>query len=72
VGVNGSADSDSLTLRALLFSIDDGQCLKGELAGKLPVDASSRERIEQAATQLGEKLGRLMLDRGAGELIGRG
>jgi len=72
VGVNGSVGSESLTLRALLFSIDDGQSLNGELAGKLPVDASSREPIEQAATQLGERLGRLMLDRGAGELIGRG
>jgi len=69
VGVNATTCNDSLRLRALLFSVDGGRSLSAELAGELP--ASSRDQIEQTATRLGERLGCLMLERGAGELIGR-
>ncbi len=71
VGVNGRADNERLTLRALLFGVDSGHSLNGELAEELAAAESSRERIEQTATRLGERLGRQLLDRGAGELIGR-
>jgi hydroxymethylbilane synthase len=72
VGVNGKADDEILTLRALLFSVDGGRSLSAESADESAADASSRDRLEQAATRLGERLGRLMLEQGAGELIGRG
>jgi hydroxymethylbilane synthase len=72
VGVNGSADNASLTLRAMLFSVDGRRSLSGELAEELVhAGESGRERIEQTATRLGERLGRQMLAQGAGELIGR-
>jgi hydroxymethylbilane synthase len=69
VGVNGRAVNQCLTLRALLFSADGGRSLSAEMADELP--PSSRDRFEQTAARLGERLGRLMLERGAGELIGR-
>ena len=69
VGVNGRADNEILMLRALVFSADGGQSLSGELAEELAAGTSSREQIEHTATQLGERLGRQMLDRGARELI---
>jgi porphobilinogen deaminase len=67
VGVNGRAVNESLTLRALLFSADGGRSLSEELADGLPT--LSRDRLEESAARLGERLGRLMLERGAGELI---
>jgi hydroxymethylbilane synthase len=70
IGVNGKADDRILTLRALLFSADGGRSLNAEAADELP--AANRERIEQTAARLGERLGRLMLEQGAGELIDRG
>jgi hydroxymethylbilane synthase len=72
VGVNGKADNEALRLRALLFSLDGEHSLGAESADELPADASSRDQLELTATRLGEGLGRLMLERGAGELIGRG
>lgn len=71
VGVNARAADESLTLRALLFSADGRRSLSAELADEW-TGVSSRERLEQTAAQLGERLGRLMLDRGAGELVGCG
>lgn len=72
VGVNSKADNEILTLRALLFSVDGGRSLSAESADESAPSAPSRERLEQTATQLGERLGRLMLEQGAGQLIGRG
>jgi hydroxymethylbilane synthase len=72
VGVNGKADNGLLTLRALLFSGDSEHSLGAELTDELAAGGQTRDRLEQAATQLGERLGRLMLEQGAGELIGRG
>jgi len=72
IGVNGQADNEILTLRALLFSADGGRSLNAESADELAAAASNRDRLEQTATRLGERLGRLMLEQGAGELIGRG
>jgi hydroxymethylbilane synthase len=71
IGVNGRLERETLALRALLFSVDGRRSLAAESADELPADASSRDQLEQTATRLGERLGRLMLDRGAGELIGR-
>ena len=70
VGANARASNKSLTLHALLFSVDGGRSLSAELAAEMP--ASSRDQLEQTATRLGESLGCRMLERGAGELIGRG
>lgn len=67
VGVNGSAD-EHLMLRAQVFSVDGARSLSAELSDELP--ASSGD-LEQSAARLGERLGRLMLEQGAGELIGR-
>jgi hydroxymethylbilane synthase len=72
VGVNGKVDNEHLTLRALLFGVDGGRSLAAETANELPKDESGRDGLEQAATKLGERLGQLMLEQGAGELIGRG
>jgi hydroxymethylbilane synthase len=72
VGVNGKADNGLLTLRALLFSGDGGHSLGAQLTDELAAGSWTRDRFEQAATELGERLGRLMLEQGAGELIGRG
>jgi hydroxymethylbilane synthase len=72
VGVNGKADNEILTLRALLFSADGGRNLSAESADEWAAGGSSRDRVELTATRLGEGLGRLMLEQGAGELIGCG
>ena len=69
VGVNAQCDQ-KLRLRALMFSVDGARCLAAELEDNLPLP--SREQLEQTATRLGTSLGRLMLERGANELIGRG
>jgi hydroxymethylbilane synthase len=74
VGVNGASKSETLTLHALLFSLDGTRSLAAELTRDLILgweSASTREQIEQITTELGEQLGQQMLDRGAGELIGR-
>jgi hydroxymethylbilane synthase len=68
VGVNARASDESIKLSALLFSADGKRSLRGELAEELP--ASRRDKLEQTATRLGERLGCLMLERGAGELVG--
>jgi hydroxymethylbilane synthase len=68
VGVNGSAN-ENLTLRAELFSIDGAQSLSAELTDELP--PSSGDPLKQTAESIGERLGRLMLERGAGALIAR-
>jgi hydroxymethylbilane synthase len=70
VGVNGRASNGCLALRALLFSADGGRNLDAELTNQTPLSVS-RDEIEQTAAQIGERLGRLMLERGAAELIGR-
>ena len=68
VGVNGSWGSELLTLRAQLFSVDGSRSLSAELTDELPRSSSDQEHD---AARLGERLGRLMLEQGAGELIGR-
>jgi hydroxymethylbilane synthase len=72
VGINGRADHGLLTLHALLFSGDGEHSLGGELTDDLAAGGWTRDRLEQAAIQLGERLGRLLLEQGAGELISRG
>ncbi|MBV8453008.1 MAG: hydroxymethylbilane synthase [Deltaproteobacteria bacterium] len=72
VGVNGKADNEILMLRALLFSADGGRSLSAESTDESAPSASSRARVEQNAARLGEQLGRLMLEQGAGELISCG
>jgi hydroxymethylbilane synthase len=70
VGVNGKVSHQRLALRALLFSADGARSLSAELEdNSLP---PGRDQIEQTAIRLGESLGRLMLEQGASELIGRG
>jgi len=70
VGVNGKVFHQRLALRALLFSTDGARSLSAELEdNSLP---PGRYQTEQTAIRLGESLGRLMLDQGASELIGRG
>ena len=71
VGVNCKLEDKRLTLHALLFSIDGARSLGAEEAEKMAPDMP-RERIEQTASQLGERLGRLMLEQGGGELISGG
>jgi hypothetical protein len=59
-------------MRALLFSLDGSRSISGEMAEEpKPGGGRSRAEVERIATSLGEKLGEQMLDRGAGELIGR-
>jgi hydroxymethylbilane synthase len=70
VGVNAKASNQQLTLRASLFSEDGARSLSAELEENL--SPPSRHQIERTATRLGESLGRLMLEQGANELIGRG
>jgi hydroxymethylbilane synthase len=69
VGVNGRATEQSLTVRAQLFSADGGRSLSAELADPLPV--LRRDQLEEYSARLGERLGRMMLEQGAGELIDR-
>jgi hydroxymethylbilane synthase len=69
VGVIGSAHNRMLSLRALLFSVDGRRCLSAQASDELAKGTSSRDQLLQTATQLGERLGRLMLEQGAGELI---
>jgi hypothetical protein len=71
VGVNAAVENVTLTLRAQLFNSHTGQSLSAELAEELPAGASGREALIRAATRSGESLGRRMLERGAGEFIGR-
>jgi hydroxymethylbilane synthase len=67
VGVNGSAD-ERLTLRAQVFSVDGTRSISGELSDEFPESNGDSER---SAARLGKRLGRMMLEQGAGELIGR-
>jgi hydroxymethylbilane synthase len=71
VGVNARAAKDRLSLHAMLFSADGERSLSAELTNELPPE-SSRDQIQQTAARLGERLGRLMLEQGARELIGGG
>jgi hydroxymethylbilane synthase len=71
VGVHGRTAGRRLTLHALLFSVDGERSLSAGLEDELP-RTSSREQIEEAAARLGERLGGLMLERGADKLVGGG
>ncbi len=68
VGVNCKVVSQSLTLRAQLFSPDGSRSLEAELTDEGP--SRNGEPLERAAVHLGERLGHLMLERDAGELLG--
>jgi hydroxymethylbilane synthase len=74
VGVKGSPDGKTMSVHALLFSTDGFRSLEGEIAG--PCDCTHApagdHAVIDAAVALGADLGRQMLDRGAGELIGHG
>jgi hydroxymethylbilane synthase len=71
VGVNAKVVHGNLMLRALLFSLDGERSLAEESSGEISTDDRDHDRITQRATWLGDQVGRLMLERGAGELIGR-
>ncbi|MGH7933439.1 MAG: hydroxymethylbilane synthase [Candidatus Binataceae bacterium] len=67
VGVKGRREADNLTLHALLFSVDGTRSLTDEIRVAWRVDGADAAQAER----LGTELGRRMLDRGAGDLIGR-
>jgi hydroxymethylbilane synthase len=75
VGVKGSVDGKTMSVHALLFSANGLKQLKGEIAGPCnsvhEPPARGSAAMGPAAT-LGTELGRQMLERAAGELIGRG
>jgi len=64
VGVKATLDGHALSLSALLFSIDGSRALSETIAETLESDS--------AAALVGVELGRLMLSRGAAELLGNG
>ncbi|MGD0075468.1 MAG: hydroxymethylbilane synthase [Candidatus Binataceae bacterium] len=64
VGVKASLDGKALSLSALLFSIDGSRTLSETIAETLESDGD--------AALAGVELGRLMLTRGAAELLGNG
>ena len=65
VGVHATIVANTLHLRALLFDADGSRNMADEAAAPCPAGAL-------AAAALGSELGRRMLARGAGELIGHG
>jgi len=69
VGVIGRADNEMLTLGALLFSVDGERSLRAEASEELAIIGLSHDQLQQTATQLGDRLGRAMLEQGAGDLI---
>ena len=78
VGVKAIADGRLLKLCAILFSADGQKSLAGEIEEPHrfvpPLAATANHpttRIDRQAAALGAQLGRRMLERGAGELIGR-
>lgn len=64
VGVKASLDGNALSLSALLFSVDGSRTLSETIAETLESDGG--------AALVGVELGRLMLARGAAELLGNG
>lgn len=71
VGVKGTAGSNRLRLRALLFSLDGKRSLAGESEQPYPPPAASDEGIARAIAA-GVALGTRMLADGARELIADG
>ena len=74
VGVKATASSETLRLHALLFSEDGAQSLTDKIAEPhhLVVGPEANlAAIGQAGATIGAKLGQRMLNRGAGDLIGR-
>jgi hydroxymethylbilane synthase len=72
VGVHAIFKDNGLAMRALLFSLDGSRSITGEMVEESKPDSRrSRAEVERIAASVGEKLGQQMLDRGAGELIGR-
>ncbi len=64
VGVKATLDGNALSLSAVLFSVDGSRSLSETIAETLESDG--------AAALAGVELGRLMLARGAAELLGNG
>jgi hydroxymethylbilane synthase len=78
VGVKATADGRLLKICAILFSPDGKKSLAGEIEelhrfADPPVTTANHPAttINHPAAALGAKLGKRMLERGAGELIGR-
>ncbi|HKV56192.1 MAG TPA: hydroxymethylbilane synthase [Candidatus Binataceae bacterium] len=70
VGVNASFESETLVLRALLFSTDGERSLSGESSRNLAIlTTTDPAGAENAASELGQRLGHELLERGAAELI---
>lgn len=71
VGVKGTVDGETLHLRALLFDPNGSRSMADEASGPYQADSPAIAGHPHAAAALGAELGRRMLARGAGELIGR-
>jgi hydroxymethylbilane synthase len=75
VGVKGTIASDSISLRALLFTVDGAKSLGGEASASYQTEESlssqhGKEAL-QAASGLGVALGRRMIAQGADKMISR-
>jgi hydroxymethylbilane synthase len=75
VGVKGTIASDSISLRALLFTVDGAKSLGGEASASYQTEESlssqhGKEAL-QAASRLGVALGRRMIAQGADKMISR-
>ena len=75
VGVKGSIGSDSISLRALLFTVDGAKSLGDAASAPYQPGKSSSSQHDQealqAASALGVTLGRRMIDQGADKMISR-
>jgi hydroxymethylbilane synthase len=75
VGVKGTIASDSISLRALLFTVDGAMSLGGEASAPYQLEESSSSQhgkeALQAASGLGVALGRRMIAQGADKMISR-
>jgi hydroxymethylbilane synthase len=74
VGVKARLENTTLHIRAMLFSADGTRSLVDEISESYQIVDKSNTELEaaRAAAMIGAALGRRMLARGAGELIGHG
>ena len=68
VGVKAAVNNGTMELRALLFSVDGARSLADTITESCRLD-DARADASPIAAAIGAKLGHLMLDRGARELI---
>jgi hydroxymethylbilane synthase len=74
VGVKARLENTTLHIRAMLFSVDGTRSLVDEISEPYQIVGKSNTTSDAAhtAAMIGAALGRQMLERGAGELIGHG